>query len=103
MTQVVVDAKRRGEMPPKGVSPAHLEGLEQPTLAELKAAFNLHRLFHTLAEAFCQRDIPYPSDQDPRFSYERHRLPPEAPDRIDEWLARVSQTVFRVLIVGAPR
>ena len=101
MTQVVVDAERRGELPPKGVSPAHLEGPEQPTLAELKAAFNLHRLSRALAEAFCQRDIPYPSNQDCGFSYEERRLPPESPDRVDEWLARVSQTVFRVLIVGA--
>jgi len=58
MTQVVVDAERRGELPPKGISPANLQGPEQPSLAELKAAFNLHRLSHALAEAFCQKDVP---------------------------------------------
>ncbi|KAK3903847.1 hypothetical protein C8A05DRAFT_32423 [Staphylotrichum tortipilum] len=35
------------------------------------------------------------------MSLKKHRLPPEPPSRVDEWLARVSQTVFRVLIVGA--
>ncbi len=118
MTQVVVDAERRGELPPKGISPTDIDGPEQPTLAELKAAFNLHRLSYALAEAFCQRDIPYPTGQyhlqcgetselldtydiDVGMSGETHRMPPEPPNRVDEWLARASQTVFRVLVVGA--
>ncbi|KAK3896695.1 hypothetical protein C8A05DRAFT_39759, partial [Staphylotrichum tortipilum] len=119
MTHLVVDAERRGELPPKGISPAHLEGPEQPMLAELKAAFNLHRLSHALAEAFCQRDVVYPSGKyhlpggmsndtpldtyniDVDMSGKKHRMPPEPPDRVIQWMARVSQAVFRVLTVGA--
>ncbi len=89
---------------PKGISPANLQGPEQPSLAELKAAFNLHRLSRALAEAFCQRDVPYPSDMvhlHVDMSQQTHRLAPEPPGRIKEWWLRVSQAVFRVLIVGA--
>ena len=119
MTQLVVDAERRGELPPKGISPTDLEGPEQPTLAELKASFNLYRLSRALAEAFCQRDVQYPSGEyylpgamsndTPLnthnialdMSGKKHRMPPEPPNRVSEWIARVSQAVFRVLIVGA--
>jgi hypothetical protein len=105
MTQLVVDAERRGELPPKSISPGHLNGPERPALSELKAAFNLHRLSRALAEAFCQRDLHYPSDRSHLVrnpsDKTRRTPPPEAADRVDEWTARVSQTIFRVLIVGA--
>ncbi|KAL2126063.1 hypothetical protein VTI74DRAFT_1835 [Chaetomium olivicolor] len=93
MTQLVVDAERRGELPPTPISPGQLQHAEQPTLAELRAAFGLHRLSRALAGSFCQRATWFPSD--------RHDDTPEEPDHAAEWMARVSHALSRALIVGA--
>ncbi|KAK4033979.1 hypothetical protein C8A01DRAFT_39538 [Parachaetomium inaequale] len=90
MTQLVVVAERRGELPPTRISPRQLQHPEQPTLTELRAAFSLHRLSRALAGSFCRTATWFPSG--------RHDHTPEAPDRILEWMARVSLAVFRALI-----
>ncbi|KAK4043228.1 hypothetical protein C8A01DRAFT_32717 [Parachaetomium inaequale] len=93
MTQLVVDAERRGELPPTRISPDQLQHRPQPTLAELRAAFGFRRLSHAMAESFCEHTNWYPSD--------RHAPDPEEPGRCPEWIARVDQAVFRVLIISA--
>ena len=96
MTQVVVDAERRGALPPTGITPRQLQhDREQPTLPELRAAFGLHRLSRAIATCFCSQDLSCPSD--------RHGCTriPEDPARSPEWSARVSHAVFRLLILGA--
>ncbi|KAK4149157.1 hypothetical protein C8A00DRAFT_47172 [Chaetomidium leptoderma] len=96
MTQLVVDAERRGELPPTRISPRQLQqDREQPTLSDLKAAFGLHRLSRAIATWLCDQDLTYPSDR------RGHQATPEDPARTPEWTARVSHAVFRVLIVGA--
>ncbi|KAK4233428.1 hypothetical protein C8A03DRAFT_38868 [Achaetomium macrosporum] len=84
MTQLVIDAERRGELPPTRISPRQLQQQrQQPTLSELRAAL----------------DLTYPSDRPAgRLGY---GVPAEDPARMPEWTARVSLAVFRLLIVGA--
>jgi hypothetical protein len=100
MTQLVVDAERRGELPPTRITPHHLQQCQQPTLSELRAAFSLHRLSCDIATCLYDQDLIYPSDM-PISEYGFGIAPPEDPARMPEWTARVSQTVFRLLIVGA--
>ncbi|KAL2168325.1 hypothetical protein VTG60DRAFT_7369 [Thermothelomyces hinnuleus] len=104
MTQLVVDAERRGELPPTGVSPRQYQDAP-PTLTELRAALNIHRLSIALQGAFQRRMLRYPRRIKPWGPWAFHDLDgtvtPEKPDRMDRWTARVSQAIFRALIIGA--
>ncbi|KAK3902000.1 hypothetical protein C8A05DRAFT_34320 [Staphylotrichum tortipilum] len=93
MTQLVVDAERRGELPPTRFSPRELQQ-QHPTLSELRAAFSLHRLSRALAICICNEGLTCPRDR------EEGPLP-EEPARMPEWRSRVSQTLFWLLTVGA--
>ena len=95
MIQLVVDAERRGELPLTRISPDQLQR-QRPTLAELRAAFSLHRLSGNIATYFQLQDLTYPKDRRGGWND-----PPEDPSRMPEWTARVSYAVFRLLIVGA--
>ena len=95
MTELVVQAERRGELPPTRITPDLLQR-QQPTLSELRAAFGLHRLSRAIAACLCSLDLTYPDDR-PGGDLG----PPEDPARMPEWTARVSHAVFRLLIVGA--
>jgi hypothetical protein len=100
MTQLVVDAERRGELPPTRITPHELQQQrQQPTLPELRAAFGLHRLARVIATCLCSQDLRYPDDR-PGGDFGRGP-PAEDPARMPEWTARVSHAVFRLLIVGA--
>ncbi len=94
MTQLVVDAERRGELPPTRISPCKLQQQrQQPTLSELRAAFGLYRLSRAFATSIYPHDEPLL----PLSWWD----PPEHPDRIAEWIACVSHAMFRLLILGA--
>jgi hypothetical protein len=97
MTQLVVDAERRGELPPTRISPDQLQRCQQPALSELRAAFGLYRLSRDIAECVCHQDLTYPGDR-PSL---RLGFSPEDPSRMPEWRARISQAVLRLLTVGA--
>ena len=102
MTQLVVDAERRGELPPTRISPDQLQQQHlQPTLSELKAAFSFHRLSRAIARRFCHDDMKYPEDRRLAPRSLGRDLQPEDPDHMPEWNADVSHAVFRLLIVGA--
>jgi len=85
-----------GELPPLGISPRALQQQQQPlpTISELRAALNLHRLSRAIAKCMCHDDLKYPQDRP-------GRSPPEDPARMPEWTARVSLAMFRLLTVGA--
>jgi len=97
MTQLVVDAERRGELPPTRISPDQLRQCQQPALSELRAAFGLYRLSRDIAECVSHQDLTYPGDR----PFSPLGFSPEDPARMPEWRARISQAVFRLLIVGA--
>jgi hypothetical protein len=100
MTERVVQAERRGELPPTRITPDLLQRQHmQPTLSELRAAFGLHRLSRAIAACVCSLDLIYPDDR-PAGNF-GHGAPPEDPARMPEWTARVSHGVFRLVIVGA--
>ena len=102
MTQLVVDAERRGELPPTRISPDQLQQQHlQPTLSELKAAFSFHRLSRAIARRFCHDEMKYPEDRREASRSLGRDLQPEDPDHMPEWNADVSHAVFRLLIVGA--
>lgn len=113
MTQLVVEAERRDEVPPMRISPAQLPHPQHPTLSELRAALGLHRLARDITASFCTSvGIKYPKDRKnygsddfmlltwARLNEEPARMP-EEPARMAEWQARVDQTVYRVLTLGA--
>ncbi|KAK4237087.1 hypothetical protein C8A03DRAFT_45014 [Achaetomium macrosporum] len=95
MTRLVVDAARKGELPPTRISPRQLQHSKQPNIPELKAAFALHRF----TRAFCER-VYY---RQPESEAEWLQLGgyPEEPARMPEWTANVSRTVLKVLVIGA--
>ena len=95
MTQLVVDAERRGELPPMRISPSQLQTSQQPSQAELRAGFGLHRLARAIARALCYHRLEYPSG---RLAV---RDLPEEPARLPEWVDRVAQAALRAFIVGA--
>ncbi|KAK4097869.1 hypothetical protein N658DRAFT_510020 [Parathielavia hyrcaniae] len=89
VTHLVVDAERRGKLPPKRISPGQLKHPEQPSLSELRAALTHHRFSVYLARCFCQWELPYPLDGD---------LPgPVGPKSPDLPL----RPIVRALIIGA--
>lgn len=98
MTELVVQAERRGELPPTRITPDLLQR-HQPTLSELRAAFGLHRLSRAIAACLCSQNLTYPDDRPGGDC--GCGPPPEDPARMPEWTARVSHAVFRLLIVGA--
>ena len=95
MTELVVQAERRGELPPTRFTPDLLKR-QQPPLSELRAAFGLHQLSRAIAACLCSLDLTYPDDRPGR-----DLGPPEDPARMPEWTARVSYAVVRLLILGA--
>lgn len=129
MTALVVEAERRGELPPTRISPCLPELQRQPpSLAEVTAAFRLYGLSRSIAACFCSQDLTFPDicpdepygDCHPRMDwlvagdgwYDEGvsddewsdiwtRSPCEGLSRMPEWRARVSHAVFRLLIVGA--
>lgn len=101
MTQLVVDAERRGDLPPTGISPLQYQNAP-PTLTELRAAIGIHRLSIALQGAFQRRILHYPMRIKPWPCRDMAgEVTPEEPDRMDRWTARVSQAIFRALIIGA--
>lgn len=101
MTELVVEAERRGDLPPTRISPDQLQQqCCQPTLPELRAAFGLHRLSRAIATCICSRNLIFPNDR-PAGPFDQQGPTPEDPARMHEWTARVSHAVFRLLIVGA--
>lgn len=62
MTELVVQAERRGELPPTRITPNLLQR-QQLTLSELIAAFGLHRLSRTIGACLYSLDLTYPDDR----------------------------------------
>ncbi len=126
MTALVVEAERRGELPPTRISPAQPElRRQQPSLAEVGAAFDLYGLSRSITFCFCSQDVMFPDthteehsgdchprmdwsvsdddddDDEDDWFYSGDVGPGESLSRMPEWRARVSRAVFRLLIVGA--
>jgi len=95
MTQVVVEAERRDELPPTRLSPRQFQHPDVPTRPELKAVRELYQLSYSIASALDTHVVDYPKDMQGRpREFEKSR-------RMPEWFARVDQTVYRLLILGA--
>jgi hypothetical protein len=91
MTQLVVDAEHKGALPPTRFSPRQLQHPAQPTISELRAALGLHRLSRAVAVYFSELH-----DEDCWAEPKELQA-----TLLAEWMSRVSQTVLRVLILGA--
>ncbi len=93
MTQLVVDAERRSELPPTRVSPGEVLQQRPPALPELRAALSLRRLSRAIATCVSEQNQIRPNGS-------RDGLPDD-PTRMPEWIARVSHAVLRLFVVGA--
>ncbi|KAK3899176.1 hypothetical protein C8A05DRAFT_46695 [Staphylotrichum tortipilum] len=92
---IVVEAEPRDQLPPTCLSSNQFQHPAAPTFPELKAVLELHRLSHAIANCIGAQDVRRPKNR------EGYPAPMEEPSRIPEWLARVDQKVFRLLILGA--
>ncbi len=115
MTQLVVQAERRDELPPTRISPAQLPHPQSPTLSELRAALEFYQLARAITKSACEDvHMVYPEDRtndrvdeirpmhgEPALVTEKPARMPEEPARMPEWQARVDQAVYRVLTLGA--
>ncbi|KAK4240374.1 hypothetical protein C8A03DRAFT_31510 [Achaetomium macrosporum] len=112
MTQLVVDAEGRDEVPPIGFSPGQLECPAQPSLAELRASLDLHRLSREMAESFFAEPFRYykgvfdPNRYD--YDYDDYFIPRDRPGhsygaeeavRKGEWMDRMCHTILKVFTV----
>ncbi len=94
MTQVVVEAERRDELPPTRLSPRQFLHPDVPTLLELKAVRGLYQISYSILCCIDTHVRFLPKDRHGSIEF-------EARDRLPEWMARLDQTAYRLLILGA--
>jgi hypothetical protein len=109
MTQLVVDAERRDEVPPIGFSPRRLHCPALPTLKELRASLDLHRLVWGYAEmifkgssfrtidAYRAAGLGYWDWYSPKWK----RNSFETPSRKPAWIGRMCNTILKFFTLGA--